>query len=60
MYSRTQDFAVEFAESLSASDELILLDIFPAREEPIKGVDSKMLLDLCSNNSKFILKRSSH
>ena len=38
-------------------DELILLDIFPAREEPIKGVDSKMLLDLCSNSSKFILKK---
>ena len=57
LYSRTQDFAVEFAESLSASDELILLDIFPAREEPIKGVDSKMLLDLCSNSSKFILKK---
>jgi len=57
LYSRTKDFANEFAESLSISDELILLDIFPAREEPINGVDSKMLLDLCSNRSKSILKK---
>jgi len=57
LYSRTKEFALEFAESLSTSDELILLDIFPAREEPIEGVDSKMLLDLCYNSSKLILKK---
>lgn len=44
LYSRTRDFADEFAKSLSLLDELILLDIYPAREEPIEGVDSEMLL----------------
>ena len=58
LFSRTKDFAKEFAQSLSQANELILLDIYPAREEPILGVDSKMLLDLCSNDSKIILKKN--
>lgn len=45
LFSRTRDFADGFAESLSLADELILLDIYPARELPIEGVTSKMLLD---------------
>lgn len=45
LYSRTRDFSKEFAESLSLLDELILLDIYPAREEPIKGVTSRLILD---------------
>jgi len=45
LYSRTQDFAGEFAESLSLLDELILLDIYPAREKPIEGVTSKIIYD---------------
>lgn len=45
LYSRTKDFAVEFAESLSLLDELILLDIYPAREKPIEGVTSKIIFD---------------
>jgi UDP-N-acetylmuramate--alanine ligase len=45
LYSRTRDFADGFAESLSKLDELILLDLYPAREKPIPGVDSKMILD---------------
>lgn len=44
LYSRTRDFADEFAESLSQLDELILLDIYPAREKPIPGVTSEVLL----------------
>ena len=44
LYSRTRDFAPEFAEALSQLDELILLDIYPARELPIKGVDSELIL----------------
>jgi UDP-N-acetylmuramate--alanine ligase len=52
LYSRTQDFAQDFAVSLSSADQLILLDIYPAREAPIVGVDSKMLLDLCTNPKK--------
>ncbi|MDF1548989.1 MAG: UDP-N-acetylmuramate--L-alanine ligase [Bacteroidales bacterium] len=45
LYSRTRDFADEFAESLNQLDELILLDIYPAREEPIEGVSSKIIFD---------------
>ena len=58
LYSRTRDFAEEFAESLNTLDELILLDIYPARELPIKNVTSKIIFDkvklpdkkLCNKN----------
>lgn len=43
LYTRTRDFADEFAEALSAVDKLILLDIYPAREEPIPGVTSEII-----------------
>jgi UDP-N-acetylmuramate--alanine ligase len=52
LYSRTKDFAKEFAVSLSLADQLILLDIFPARELPIEGVNSKMLLNYCTSPKK--------
>lgn len=45
LYSRTRDFYKEFAESLSLLDEVILVDIYPAREEPIPGVTSKLIYD---------------
>lgn len=45
LYTRTRDFASEFARSLSLLDELILLDIYPAREKPIEGVTSKIIFD---------------
>ena len=45
LYSRTQDFYREFAESLSLFDEVILTDIYPAREEPIPGVTSALIYD---------------
>lgn len=45
LYTRTRDFANDFAASLSLLDELILLDIYPAREEPIPGVSSRMVFD---------------
>lgn len=45
LYSRTRDFATEFAQSLSLLDELILLDIYPAREKPIEGVTSHIIFD---------------
>ncbi|RDV15786.1 UDP-N-acetylmuramate--L-alanine ligase [Pontibacter diazotrophicus] len=45
LFSRTRDFADEFAESLSKADELILLDIYPAREKPIEGVTSDIILE---------------
>ena len=44
LYTRTRDFASAFAEALSQLDELILLDIYPARELPIEGVDSELIL----------------
>jgi UDP-N-acetylmuramate--alanine ligase len=43
LYSRTQDFGDEFGEELSKIDDLILLDLYPAREEPIEGIDSRWL-----------------
>ena len=45
LYSRTRDFANEFAESLGNLDELILLDIYPAREMPVKNITSKVIYD---------------
>jgi UDP-N-acetylmuramate--alanine ligase len=45
LYTRTRDFVAGFAAVLDMSDELILLDIYPARELPIEGVDSDMILD---------------
>jgi len=45
LYTRTRDFAADFAKSLSLLDELILLDIYPAREQPIPGVTSKIIYD---------------
>jgi UDP-N-acetylmuramate--alanine ligase len=45
LFSRTRDFAAEFAQSLSVADHLILLDIYPARELPIEGVTSALIFD---------------
>jgi UDP-N-acetylmuramate--alanine ligase len=56
LFSRTQDFADEFAESLSLSDELILLEIYPAREKPIDGVTSQMLADKCTIKNEVCSK----
>jgi UDP-N-acetylmuramate--alanine ligase len=44
LFTRTRDFAEGFSKSLSLADELLLMDIYPARELPIPGVDSDMLL----------------
>ena len=57
LFSRTQDFANEFASSLVEANDLILLDIYPAREKPITGVDSQMLLDLCTNPIKEVCSK---
>jgi UDP-N-acetylmuramate--alanine ligase len=54
LYSRTRDFAEGFAESLSMLDELILLEIYPARELPITGVNSKMILDMVKLKNKTL------
>lgn len=52
LFSRTQDFADDFATSLSRFDELLLLDIYPARELPIEGVTSTWLLSKIDNQNK--------
>ncbi|PQJ21118.1 UDP-N-acetylmuramate--L-alanine ligase [Tenacibaculum sp. SG-28] len=54
LFSRTQDFADEFASSLAAFDEVILLDIYPAREVPIEGVTSAWLLEKIHNEQKLL------
>ena len=57
LYSRTRDFAKGFASALDELDEVILLEIYPAREEPIHGVSSSMLLDLITKNNKSICSK---
>lgn len=54
LYSRTRDFVDEFAEALSLVDELILMDIYPAREEPIPGISSLWLLGKIKLENKTI------
>lgn len=58
LYSRTQDFADGFADALSALDEVILLDIYPAREEPIPGVSSELVFDQIDNPAKQLIRKS--
>lgn len=55
LYSRTRDFAGEFAESLSVLDNVILLDIYPAREKPLPGISSSLILDKLTNKGDRIL-----
>ena len=57
LYSRTRDFIDDFAESLSQFDELMLLDIYPARELPISGVTSAWLLDKINNDNKQLVSK---
>ncbi|WP_209405826.1 UDP-N-acetylmuramate--L-alanine ligase [Pseudozobellia sp. WGM2] len=52
LFSRTRDFADEFAKSLSQFDSILLLDIYPAREKPIEGVTSQWLLEKIDNPNK--------
>lgn len=59
LFSRTRDFGKEFAESLSQFDELLLLDIYPARELPIEGVNSQWLLDMVSHSNKQLVSKAS-
>ncbi len=57
LYSRTRDFAPEFAEALSLADRVVLLDIYPAREEPIPGVTSKIIFDKIKNGKKLLIAK---
>jgi UDP-N-acetylmuramate--alanine ligase len=58
LYSRTQDFATEFAKSLDLADDVILLEIYPARELPIKGVSSALISDKMEIKHKIICQKS--
>lgn len=55
LYTRTRDFAEGFAEALSLADEVILLDIYPAREEPIPGVTSGIIFDRINVEKKTLI-----
>jgi UDP-N-acetylmuramate--alanine ligase len=57
LYSRTRDFYKEFASALSLLDELILLDIYPAREEPVPGVTSGIIFDNVTIKNKTLCKK---
>lgn len=56
LYSRTRDFSAEFSKSLSLADEVLLLDIYPARELPIEGVTSEMLFENISTKKQLCKK----
>lgn len=59
LYSRTKDFAAEFATELSKLDSLILLDIYPAREKPIEGVNADLILkDVTIHDKTFVPKEN--
>lgn len=57
LYSRTRDFADEFARSLSQLDALILLEIYPAREEPLEGVNSRLIFDKIDMTDKLLIQK---
>ena len=57
LYSRTRDFADEFAAALSAADEVILVDLYPAREEPIPGISSKTIYDKVKCEKKSLIAK---
>ncbi len=58
LFTRTRDFVDGFAESLSLADEVVLLDIYPAREEPIEGVTSKIIFDKLTTLKKMATKET--
>ncbi len=57
LYSRTRDFASDFAASLSQFDQLLLLDIYPARELPIEGITSQWLLEMITSEDKKLVSK---
>ncbi|NNE02618.1 MAG: UDP-N-acetylmuramate--L-alanine ligase, partial [Eudoraea sp.] len=57
LFSRTKDFVADFASSLSKFDSILLLEIYPAREKPLKGVNSEWLLGKIANPAKKIVKK---
>ncbi|WP_127130793.1 UDP-N-acetylmuramate--L-alanine ligase [Pseudoflavitalea rhizosphaerae] len=58
LFTRTRDFAKEFAESLDLADEVVLLPVYPARELPIEGVTSNLILDQITITNKQVLEKA--
>jgi UDP-N-acetylmuramate--alanine ligase len=58
LFTRTRDFAAEFSKSLSLLDVAVLLPIYPARELPIEGVTSEMLLETITSSNKHLLQKN--
>jgi len=59
LYSRTRDFMHDFALSLSRADEIVLVDLYPAREKPIPGINSEELLEIIDSANKSFVPKSS-
>ncbi len=59
LFSRTRDFGDAFAKSLSLFDNILLLDIYPAREKPIEGINSQWLLNKINNQHKQLISKES-
>ncbi|MBK8956255.1 MAG: UDP-N-acetylmuramate--L-alanine ligase [Saprospiraceae bacterium] len=59
LYSRTRDFLEEFASALEGLDQIILVEIYPAREEPIPGINSELLFDRIRHPKKWICRKDS-
>jgi UDP-N-acetylmuramate--alanine ligase len=57
LFSRTKDFADDFAKSLSQFDEVLLLDIYPARELPMEGITSQWLMNKMTNDNKKLVSK---
>jgi len=57
LFSRTKDLAAGFAEALDLADEIILLPIYPARELPVKAVNSEMILGKMMNENKKVMTK---
>jgi UDP-N-acetylmuramate--alanine ligase len=58
LFTRTRDFANEFAQSLAQLDEVLLLPVYPARELPIEGINSQMLLSLMDHSNKHLVQKT--
>jgi UDP-N-acetylmuramate--alanine ligase len=57
LFSRTKDLAKEFAQQLSIADEVVLLDIYPAREQPVEGVTSELIYNQLTSFEKSLVKK---
>lgn len=58
LFSRTRDMAAEFAESMSLLDQAVVLDIYPAREEPIDNVDASLIYNLITCDEKYMIEKT--